>query len=231
MAKLTAEQIAEMAAGFGMTVEVEDIKTLEENIPTRDEVSEAKGDRLREADGVLRSLHYPHQLKVKMCDWCGEPFQTNYCSVGMCSANCRKRYLEERFGLKWSPVGKATWGEYEPPLIISAEATSQLERWAREFLSNLDDVRARNPETLQNPTQEQMRNREGPQNPTGSSTPGLDDLFRKWGEAPISGPEDSQSSPQPLGPLSEPDDLAPASPPGEPALPDFDTEDFGSFEL
>jgi hypothetical protein len=103
-----------------------------------------KDDFSREADGMLMSLRYPKHLGARKCDWCQLPFMTNYRSVGCCSNYCRRQDLKRAIGIDWNyqDSGKPVWGEYEPPLVISAESVVKIEAWARKFLGDVDRIKS-----------------------------------------------------------------------------------------
>lgn len=104
-------------------------------------VAEQREDRLREADGVMLSLNYPQKMTAKKCNNCGEPFMTNYMSVGSCSTLCRRAWFKKSVGIDWDFTRAPVWGDYEPPLVIAAESVTRLEKWANKFLADIEMIR------------------------------------------------------------------------------------------
>lgn len=100
-----------------------------------------------EVDAVLLSLHKPHAVKVRPCTYCKEPFATTYCYVGYCSHHCRVKALAE-FGIVLDKV-KPIWGDnIEPPAMITPQLLVKMENWARQILTQLDQLRDRSLESL-----------------------------------------------------------------------------------
>lgn len=92
-----------------------------------------------ETDAVLLSLHKPHKMMIKKCQWCQEAFATNYCFVSYCCHSHRKKALAE-LGIEWSHNGQPVWGRHEPPAIITPKVLKTLEAWARWLTTNLDQM-------------------------------------------------------------------------------------------
>lgn len=130
---------AKYAAQYGVAaVKKEEVKTIS---PT--EVREKMEAVDRDVDGVLHSLHKPHNMGTKQCRYCGEIFMTNFCFVSYCSHAHRVAALRT-YGIEWDPMrhpNGEVWGRNEPPLTIRPETVSLMEHWARTFLADLDRVR------------------------------------------------------------------------------------------
>jgi len=97
------------------------------NIDIKEAVAEASTKTVSkhfEAEAVLSFLHKPSGWLLKLFnrEECGQPFGTNYKSVGYCSDNCRSKDLAKS-GIHWNPhkSPEERWGG-EPPLLIPPEA-------------------------------------------------------------------------------------------------------------
>lgn len=130
---------AKYATQYGVTsVKKEEVKTVS---PT--DVREKMQAVDRDVDGLLHSLHKPHNMGPKQCRYCGEVFLTNYCFVSYCSHAHRVAALRT-YGIEWDPMRHEygeVWGRHEPPLVVRPETVSLMEHWARTFLADLDRVR------------------------------------------------------------------------------------------
>lgn len=127
------EKIAELLKKHqGMSdVEIEDIKT---NVPLQQQAISRQGE------AVLLFLESPAKFTTKQCKRCGEPFGTNYRSVGYCSDGCRARSMEEQLGIKWNWLkpDEDRWGG-EPPLIIPPAALRKLQEYV-EFFAGIPHI-------------------------------------------------------------------------------------------
>lgn len=133
---------AKVAAEQGISLDLQEAEAVAEMATASAETAKtARAERLSEGDALLRSLHAPHGAMMKRCNYCGKPFSTNYCGVGSCSVACRKRLLEETYKVPWNPEGQKTWGDYEPPLVISAESVEHLYAWATKFVADYERLR------------------------------------------------------------------------------------------
>lgn len=133
---------AAAAAQYGVDFDMTEAATFAKEVAASAEVkSTARAERLSEGDAVLRALHNPHSTMYKKCNYCGKPFSTNYCGVGCCSVICRKRHLEEIYKVPWNPEGGKIWGDYEPPLVVSAESLEKLYAWAKGLVADYERLR------------------------------------------------------------------------------------------
>jgi len=92
--------------------------------------------KLREAEGVLLSLHYPKGMEEHTCKACKRKFGTNYVYNKHCSEECLKDSLAV-MGLSWNP--EKPWAERwgaEPPLVVSPETWSKLKAFAERILQH-----------------------------------------------------------------------------------------------
>lgn len=110
---------------------------------TKSETRDRLQARERDLDGVLMSLHNPHQMQAKNCKYCGEVFMTDYCYVAYCSQEHRVAHLRQ-YGIIWGSTGRnePIWGRYEPPVVVSPEMVEQMEKWARAIIADLDRLRS-----------------------------------------------------------------------------------------
>lgn len=157
MAKVSQAEIDKGLALFASLGAVIDVDEIKDSATAFEEaaVKERRAAKIGEAEAVLKSLHYPHSLMMKRCNWCGEAFQTNYCAVGSCSDTCRKRYFEETYKIKWNTFKTKTWGDYEPPQVVSAQSVKELHAWATAFIADYDRLMS-----LSGPEENPMRPRE-----------------------------------------------------------------------
>lgn len=91
---------------------------------------------IREAEGVLLSLHHGTTLEEHICKTCGKPFATNYRYNRHCSDDCLAQHLQNFLGIKWDPTKSAQerWGG-EPPTIIEPATLEILKKWAQAIIS------------------------------------------------------------------------------------------------
>ncbi len=97
--------------------------------------------KLREAEGVLLSLHYPKGMEEHTCKACKRKFGTNYVYNKHCSEECLKDSLAV-MGLSWNP--EKPWAERwgaEPPLVVSPETWEQLKAFAERILQHEPIIR------------------------------------------------------------------------------------------
>jgi hypothetical protein len=109
--------------------------------------------KLLETEGILLSLHRPHQFITKLCKRknCGNIFRTNFCGVAYCSDSCRVIAYRE-LGLRWAhrqeeyehhmySGDSGIMFRYEPPMTITPQALTDLEKACRAFLDDIDRLR------------------------------------------------------------------------------------------
>lgn len=130
--------LAKMAEKHGKSI---DVDTISQEVTSRKYAQELRLTRLDSADGVLRSLHYPHASKMKECDQCRMPFSTNYCYVTLCSPECRRAAFKKRFLIDWEYTGKPTFGPYEPPTVVNGQDTEALYNWAVAYVADYERVK------------------------------------------------------------------------------------------
>lgn len=139
---------AEEAKKLGVALDTSKIEPV-----SPQELREKREATVREADGVLLSLHHPHKMLAKVCRYCGENFLTNYCAVGYCSQAHRKADLK-RFGIEWNYDRGEVWKmpidgrPLEDPIVVSPEVLDKLEKFARYLLSDLDRLRSQSQSLL-----------------------------------------------------------------------------------
>lgn len=133
---------AAAAAQYGVDFNIAEAADLVKEAAASAEVkSTNRAEKLSEGDAVLRALHNPHSTMYKKCNYCGKPFSTTYCGVGCCSVLCRKKHLEEIYKVPWNPEGGKIWGDYEPPLVVSAESLEKLYAWAKGLVADYERLR------------------------------------------------------------------------------------------
>lgn len=117
-----------------------DVTEITREATTEAEIKEARAAAVSSTEAVLKSLHYPHSLMMKKCEWCGFVFSTNYCYVSLCSQSCRKQYFFARYGIRWNDLNGPTYGEYEAPQIVDTKVSANLYEWAKAYVADYEKV-------------------------------------------------------------------------------------------
>ena len=141
------DALAEMLKTYSGVSE-ETISEMKEAAPTGKEAISRQGD------AVLLFLENPAKYTAKLCKKCGEPFGTNYRSVGYCSDRCRAKDMYEILGIKWDYLKplEERWGG-EPPLIIPPAALRKIQQFV-EFFAGVQAIqtqRGNPPELIPDP--------------------------------------------------------------------------------
>ncbi len=146
--------LAGLAASFNIDLDVAEIDTVDV-IEEKREVR--KVSLMIEQEGVLRQLHHRHSLTMKTCVYCKGTFQTNYCYVEHCSAECRDRAFKAQYGISWASLRSQitppqSFWEYEDTIILVPKLVEELYYWAKNFIKDYDQIRKesleQNQETL-----------------------------------------------------------------------------------
>lgn len=117
-----------------------DFSDIAKEATTEAEIKEARAASVASTEAVLKSLHYPHSLMMKKCEWCGFVFSTNYCYVSLCSQSCRKQYFFARYGIRWNDLSGPAFGEYEAPQIVDPKVSASLYEWAKAYVADYENL-------------------------------------------------------------------------------------------
>jgi len=106
----------------------------------REAQSKKFDDPSLEAEAVLSFLNRPARYLLKKCQWCKQPFGTNYHAVAYCSDACRAKAIRSQTGIVWNPhkSPEERWGG-EPPSIIPPAAMMALLKFARKNKHLVED--------------------------------------------------------------------------------------------
>jgi hypothetical protein len=123
-------------------IEIEEIPETVHGEPVKSyELDEPPQRVLFHAQGVVRSLEHPTEKRItKLCGECGDPFTTNYYSVGFCSTLCLEIKCKRDFGLAWKPharLKKEKWEVVAQPEIVPIQALRAMKMIVAKVESDL----------------------------------------------------------------------------------------------